>query len=458
MAKTAVIWECQSCGKKAAQWVGCCPSCKAWNSYEKGLETKEQAERYQTKRSHSKPLRLKDVNVEQTPRIRTRLKEFDQVLGGGIVPGSLTLLGGDPGIGKSTLLLQSCFALAKQGARVLYVSGEESLAQIKMRAVRLNVDSDNLLLLSETQVLSIVQQVKELKPHVVVIDSIQIVYKPEIPSSPGSVTQLREATAEFLHLAKGTQTSIFLIGHVTKAGDIAGPRILEHMVDTVLYFEGDKQLRYRLLRVIKNRFGPCDEIAVFQMEEAGLKEVDNPSSLFLKERQEGQNGSVIVPLLEGSRGMLVEVQALANKSFFPQPTRKSSGIDANRLSLLLAVLDKRLKFQLHACDIFVSAAGGIRIQEPASDLGIALAIGSSIANQSIDPETLVVGEVGLGGEVRSVPRLDLRLKEAALMGFRRCLVPKSAMKGMASTYEVGKTQVQLVGIEFVEEAFDLLLR
>jgi DNA repair protein RadA/Sms len=385
------------------------------------------------------------------------LGEFDRLLGGGIVPGSLILIGGDPGVGKSTLLLQVSHLLAQGKRTVLYISGEESLAQVSLRAKRLGVDSDNLLLFSETQISAIKQTIEHVKPAAVVVDSIQIVYKEEIPSAPGSATQLREATAELLHLAKGSNTAIFLIGHVTKAGEIAGPRLLEHMVDSVLYFEGDKQIHYRLLRVIKNRFGPADEIAVFQMNYNGLSEIPNPSSLFLEERVRGSTGSVIVPALEGSRSLLVEVQALVSHTHFSTPTRRGSGLDQNRLALLLAVLEKRVGLQLHSCDIFVSVAGGLKITEPGLDLGILLAVASSLTNKAIDPQTLAVGEVGLGGEVRSVSRLEVRLKEAALMGFERCFVPKRSLSALKTASDQWQG-LRLHGIEYVEEAIDALIR
>ncbi len=360
-------------------------------------------------------------------------------------------MGGDPGIGKSTLLLQASFAIARQGLLVLYVCGEESVAQTSMRARRLGVDHQNLLLLSETNYTAIKHHIDQLKPDVVIVDSIQILYKSEIPSAPGSVSQVRETATDFMHLAKGRGISIFLIGHVTKTGEIAGPRVLEHIVDTVLYFEGDRQHNYRLMRVVKNRFGATDEIAVFQMGPSGLSEVANPSQIFLEERMKGNSGSVVIPTVEGSRPILVEVQALVTNTVYANPSRRSAGIDTNRLALLLAVLEKRVGYQLHNRDVFVSVAGGIRILEPAIDLGILLAIASSLTNRVIDPDTLVVGEVGLGGEVRSIPRMESRLKEAMLLGFKRCLLPTRNLKGLSA--EVTE-KMNLMEVEKVEDAID----
>ncbi len=399
-------------------------------------------------------MRLKEVSLHKTPRILSGIHEFDRLIGGGVVPGSLTLVGGDPGIGKSTLMMQLSYQLAKQGLTVLYISGEESLEQTTLRALRLGVDTDNLLILNETHFSQIKVQVDALKPDVLIVDSIQIVYKADLPSAPGSVTQVRETTTEFMHLAKGRNIATFLIGHVTKSGEIAGPKILEHLVDSVLYFEGDKQQQFRMIRVVKNRFGATDEIAVFSMHENGLREVANPSEIFLEERKKGANGSVIIPTLEGTRPILIEAQALVTDTTFPSPSRRSTGIDQNRLSLLLAVLDKRMGYQLHRCDVFVSIAGGLKIIEPAIDLGILISVTSSMRGRSIDTETVVLGEVGLGGEVRSVPRVESRIKEAIQMGFKRCIMPKRNLKGISS--ELAK-KISLIGVEMVEEAVEALI-
>lgn len=454
MAKQKTIFSCTSCGHNQAKWNGQCPTCLEWNTLKEEIEI-EQKSRFEAAIGRdSKPMRLKEVPLHKTPRIHSGLHEFDRLIGGGIVPGSLTLVGGDPGIGKSTLMLQLSYQLAKQGLLVLYISGEESLEQTTLRALRLGVDTDNLLILSETHYSQIKAHVDTLNPDVVIVDSIQIVYKADLPSAPGSVTQVRETTTEFMHLAKGRNISTFLIGHVTKSGDIAGPKVLEHLVDSVLYFEGDKQQQFRMIRVVKNRFGATDEIAVFSMHENGLREVPNPSEIFLEERKKGANGSVIIPTLEGTRPILIEAQALVTDTSYPSPSRRSAGIDSNRLSLLLAVLDKRMGYQLHRCDVFVSLAGGLKITEPAIDLGILIAVASSMRGKSIDNETVVLGEVGLGGEVRSVPRAESRVKEAVHMGFKRCILPKKNLKGISP--ELAK-KIALVGVEMVEEAVDALI-
>ena len=404
--------------------------------------------------TNSKPVRLKEIAHIETPRIRTHINEFDRLIGGGLVRGSLSLVGGDPGIGKSTLLLQLSQAFAVQGLIVLYVCGEESVEQTSMRAQRLGIDTENLLLLCETNFSAIKAQIDHVNPDILIIDSIQIVYKPEITSAPGSVSQVRETTTEFMHIAKGRGIATFLIGHVTKSGEIAGPRVLEHLVDTVLYFEGDKQHNYRMIRVVKNRFGPTDEIAVFQMQQLGLVEVPNPSHVFLEERRKEAVGSVIIPTIEGTRAILIEVQALVTDTFFSTPSRRCTGIDQNRLALLLAVLEKRMGYQLHKCDVFVSIAGGMRITEPGIDLGVLLSVASSMRNRRVDPETTVVGEVGLGGEIRSVTRIESRLKEAIHMGFRRCLIPKRNVKSVPT--EIAQ-KIAILGVEFVEEAVGQLI-
>ena len=456
MVKQKSVWHCTSCGTKQVKWVGQCPGCEEWNTFQEELELKESGkQRFTAKQLRAaKPVRLKEVNKQETPRIPTHVKEFDRLVGGGIVPGSLSLVGGDPGIGKSTLLLQISNVLARQGQLVLYVCGEESVEQTSMRARRLGIETDNLLLLSETNFGAVKAQVDAVNPDVIVADSIQILYKDEISSAPGSVTQVREVATEFMHIAKGRNITVFLVGHVTKSGELAGPRILEHLVDTVLYFEGDKQHHYRMMRVVKNRFGPTDEIAVFQMTHRGLIEVTNPSELFLEERRKELSGSVIIPTIEGSRPILVEVQALVTDTVFSTPSRRSTGFDLNRLALLLAVLEKRVGYQLHQSDVFVSIAGGIRIMETAIDLGVLLAVASSLCNRIVDPETVVVGEVGLGGEIRSVPRIETRIKEAVNLGFGRCLIPKHNLRGIPS--DLSKS-IELVGVDLVEEAINVLI-
>ncbi|MBA3723217.1 MAG: DNA repair protein RadA [Parachlamydiaceae bacterium] len=455
MAKQKTVWFCSECGNKEHKWQGQCNACTKWNTFQEEIEMSSLPKRFEAQAAApSRPFRLHEISLIETPRILTGINEFDRLVGGGIVPGSLTLVGGDPGIGKSTLMLQLAHALAKKGLVVLYVSGEESIEQTSLRAQRLNIKTDNLLLLSETNFTYIKAQIDNVKPQVLIIDSIQIVYKAEITSAPGSVTQVRETTTEFMHIAKGQGIATFLIGHVTKSGEIAGPRVLEHLVDTVLYFEGDKQLYFRMIRVVKNRFGPTDEIAVFHMKQEGLVEVPNPSEIFLEERKKDVVGSVIIPTIEGSRPILIEIQALVTETFFPTPSRRCTGLDQNRLALLLAVLEKRVGYQLHKCDVFVSIAGGMRVIEPAIDLGIILAAASSMRNKRIDSHTTVMGEVGLGGEIRSVPRIESRLKEAIQMGFKYCIIPKRNLKGIPESIS---KKINIRGVEMVEEAIDAVI-
>lgn len=453
--KTKSVWCCASCGHKQLRWTGQCPSCSEWNTLTEELEIPRKAARNGTLAQATKPVRLKEITPKQDPRISTGLTELDRTLGGGLVVGSFTLIGGEPGIGKSTIALQLAYHVAKQDLLVLYVCGEESLEQTSLRCSRLDVASDNILFLNEINLTAITAHIDALQPALVIIDSIQIVYKPELTSAPGTVSQVREAASTLMQIAKLQNIATLLIGHVTKSGDIAGPKVLEHLVDTVLYFEGDKNLHLRNLRVFKNRFGPTDEMAVFQMTHIGLKEVLNPSQMFLEERMRGQIGSCIIPTMEGTRSILIEVQALVTDTYFSTPSRRSTGLDANRLALLIAVLEKRAKFSLHSCDIFVSAAGGVRIQEPACDLGILLSIASSFSNRAIDPDTLVIGEVGLGGEVRAVSRIENRLKEGMQMGFKRCIVPKKHIKQLPKFIT---DAIQIVPIAWVDEAIDELAK
>lgn len=456
MGKTKTLWYCSECGHKQAKWSGQCPSCSQWNTLNEEIEMAALPKRFESQTmSNSRPFRLHEIDVKAAPRIITHMGECDRLLGGGLVPGSLALVGGDPGIGKSTLLLQLSHALAKQGLLVLYICGEESVEQTSLRAQRLGIATDNLLLLCETNFTLIKNHIDQINPDILIVDSIQIVYKNEISSAPGSVTQVRETTTEFMHIAKGKGIATFLIGHVTKAGEIAGPRVLEHLVDTVLYFEGDKQHHYRMIRVVKNRFGPTDEIAVFQMKQGGLVEVPNPSEIFLEERRKEVIGSVIIPTLEGTRPILIEVQALVTDTVFSTPSRRCTGLDQNRLALLLAVLEKRMGFQMHKCDVFVSVAGGLKISEPAIDLGILLASASSMYNRILDPEMTIVGEVGLGGEVRSVSRIESRLKEAIHMGFQSCLIPKRNFKGISQDI---RKKINIIGVEFVDEAINVVFK
>jgi len=450
MKKQKSVWYCGECGHKQWKWAGSCPQCNQWNTFHEEVELPASARKFESQLVEPvRPVRLKEIALKETPRIQTKIGEFDRLLGGGIVPGSLTLVGGEPGIGKSTLLLQLSQSLADQGLCVLYVCGEESVEQTSLRAKRLGIESDNLLLLSETNYTYIRAQVDQINPDVLIVDSIQIVYKSELQSAPGSVTQVRETTSEFMHLAKGKNISTFLVGHVTKSGEIAGPKVLEHLVDTVLYFEGDKQHQYRMVRVVKNRFGPTDEIAVFQMQTTGLIEVKNPSLIFLEERKKEVIGSVILPTIEGSRPILVEVQALVTETAYSAPSRRGTGVDLNRMALLLAVLEKRIGVPMHRFDVYVSIAGGLRILEPASDLAVIASIASSLKNRVLDPSTIVVGEVGLSGEVRSVPRIEARIKEAIHMGFRRCILPKYSLSGISPEF---REKMTLIPVEFVDEA------
>lgn len=428
--------------------------CEAWNTLKEMTIHHETPSRFGTESAcETKPVRVGEVNATDFARTPTKIGEFDRLLNGGVVQGSLTLLGGHPGIGKSTLLLQLAAAFCAQGKKVLYICGEESAEQTSMRAKRLNVVEENLFLYSETLFSRIKSEVEKMQPDLLIVDSVQIVYKGELPSLPGSISQVREIAMECMHLAKRKNITTFLIGHVTKSGDIAGPRVLEHLVDTVLEFEGDRQHGYRILRSIKNRFGPTDEIALFQMEVCGLKEVPNPSELFLQERIGKLPGSAIAAAIEGSRSILVEAQALVAPSSFSTSTRRQTGMDQNRLSLLLAVLEKRLGYQLYNLDVFVSIAGGLRINEPAIDLAILLAIASSFRNLTLPIDLLVIGEVGLGGEVRTVPRMEARIKEGIQMGFTKAIVPKRNLNGL-KTYA---DQIRLIGVDRVEEAVESAL-
>ncbi len=452
MAKTKTVWMCNDCGNEHIKWAGSCSACKAWNTL---VEMKETVQRFSAQKTQRPvPKRVLDVEASEGERIQSGMAEFDRLMGQGLVMGSLTLIGGDPGIGKSTMMLQLANRLAEQGLTVLYICGEESAAQTSMRARRIKATSEKLFLLSETQFSNIHAQIDKLNPEVLIIDSVQIVYKDDIPSAPGSVTQVKEVALECMHLSKGRGITTFLIGHVTKSGEIAGPRVLEHLVDTALYFEGDRQHGYRLLRSIKNRFGPTDDVAIFQMCEEGLREVPNPSAVFLEERNQGSAGCSIIPTVEGARAFLVEVQALVAPSSYSTSSRRCTGLDQNRLALLLAVLEKRMGYKLHALDVFVSVAGGMKIKEPAVDLGILLAIASSFCNQPVHHETAVVGEIGLSGEVRSVPRIETRIKEAINMGFSTLVLPAKNLKGLS---EKLTSKIALRGIDVVEDAIHLLL-
>ncbi|NLK74116.1 MAG: DNA repair protein RadA, partial [Clostridiales bacterium] len=422
MAKNKTVFFCKECGYESAKWMGQCPGCREWDTFVEEPVVKKRINKLGAK-AIKEPELISNVKMEEEVRLSSGIGELDRVLGGGIVPSSLVLVGGDPGIGKSTLLLQMCREIVLRNKKVLYISGEESLSQIKMRAERLGVISGELLLLCETDLDIIEEAIHKYRPDIVVIDSIQTMYKEEVTSAPGSVSQVREATGTLMRIAKGFGVTIFIIGHVTKEGVVAGPRVLEHMVDTVLYFEGDNYASYRVLRAVKNRFGSTNEIGVFEMRGTGLEEVTNPSEYMLKGRPEGEPGSVVVASLEGTRPMLVEVQALVCRSNFNMPRRTAAGTDYNRVNLLMAVLEKRLGLQISDCDAYVNVAGGIRITEPALDLAIVSAILSGHRNKAIDSRTVFFGEVGLTGEIRAVNMAEQRVVEASKMGFDICVLP-----------------------------------
>ena len=421
------IFVCQQCGKESLKWLGRCPNCQQWNTFVETVVT--------TPVTSSRPLSLENppqelsqVVTDISDRFPLPLAEFNRVLGGGLVSGSLVLIGGDPGIGKSTLLLQASDLMAEARGKVVYVSGEETLHQIKLRSERLGVTGENLYLLAETDLEVILNQIEQLQPRLVVIDSIQAVYLPELGTASGSITQVRECTMRLMQWAKHKAVPIFIAGHVTKDGAIAGPRVLEHIVDVVLYLEGELFSAFRLLRCVKNRFGSTNEVGVFEMREQGLVEVDNPSQTFLSQRSGEAIGSAVVPTLEGTRPLLVEIQALTNPTSFGLPRRTANGVDFGRLLLITAVLTKRVGLKLGNQDIIANVTGGLRIGEPAADLGIALAIASSFRDMEVDPELVVMGEVGLSGELRAISHLDRRVAEAARLGFKRCLVPKTSAK------------------------------
>ena len=450
------VFFCQCCGYESSKWMGQCPGCKEWNSFVEEVVDKKNVSsggKQKSTLTEAKIMPLSAIEMTQEERISTQIKELDRVLGGGIVRGSLILVGGDPGIGKSTLLLQVCKNLASQKRRVLYISGEESLQQIKIRAERIGEFEDSLRLLCETN-LDIIQSIIDReKPEIVVIDSIQTMYNEEVGSAPGSVSQVRESTNTLMQIAKGMNISIFIVGHVTKEGVVAGPRVLEHMVDTVLYFEGDRHAAYRILRGVKTRFGSTNELGAFERRKSGLREVEQPSEYMLRGRPEDASGSVVACSMEGTRPILVEVQALVCRSNFGIPRRTATGTDFNRVNLLMAVLEKRLGLKLADCDAYVNIAGGIKMNEPALDLGIVLAIISSYKEKPIDERTICFGEVGLSGEIRAVSMAEQRVQEARKLGFEVCILPevsKAAMQEM--------TSIKLIGIKNVKDAIDYLSR
>lgn len=450
MSKAKIHFVCQECGTDSPKWLGRCPGCESWNSMvEETLSRQEGKKRHSTSNG-AKPRPITEVDNFAVPRLTTGVGEFDRVLGGGIVPGALILIGGDPGIGKSTMLLQVACSVSRTYGSVLYVSGEESAAQTKMRAERLNKLSDKLLIMTETNLDEIALSANHLKPALMIIDSIQTMYSPEIPSAPGSVGQVRESTGKLLRLAKESGIPVAIIGHVTKEGNIAGPRILEHMVDVVLYFEGEKTYAFRVLRAIKNRFGSTHESGIFSMEEDGLMEVKNPSGLLLSERPESAPGSVVLACMEGVRPLLIEIQALVSTTCFGMPRRMAVGFDYNRLILLMAVLEKRVGLMLGNQDAYVNAVGGIKVTEPAADLAVILAVASSFRNISLDAHTVVMGEVGLTGEVRMVSRVDVRISEAATMGFKRFVIPAGNLTGL----KIRQQGLKIVGVSNVMEAME----
>lgn len=454
--KTATIFFCQSCGYESAKWMGQCPGCREWNTFVEETVNKTELKNTGVQRKQSgnrtEPSVLSEITIVEEDKILTGMDELDRVLGGGIVQGSLTLVGGDPGIGKSTLLLQVCRNLSQAGRKVLYISGEESQVQIKMRADRIGSFTPNMLLLCETSLDTISEVIRQKKPEMVVIDSIQTMYNDAVSAAPGSVSQVRESTGILLQLAKGLGVSVFIVGHVTKEGTVAGPRVLEHMVDTVLYFEGDRHASYRILRGVKNRFGSTNEIGVFEMREQGLVEVQNPSEYMLNGRPENASGSVVACTMEGTRPLLIEIQALVCHSNFGIPRRQTTGTDFNRVNLLMAVLEKRSGVQLSGCDAYVNITGGMKILEPAIDLGIVLSILSSFRNKAFSPKLVAFGEVGLSGEVRAVSMAKQRVAEAEKLGFETCILPYVCAEDCKKN-----SRIKILGVRNVQEAIDLLL-
>lgn len=454
MAKgKTTLFFCQNCGYESSKWLGQCPGCREWNTFteEPVIKSGSSVQR-KSAFSSARPVELSKIETDERQRLSSGIGELDRVLGGGIVSGSLMLVGGDPGIGKSTLLLQVCRNLTETGHKVLYVSGEESAQQIKLRAKRIGDFKDDLLVLCETNLESIRETINQLRPEIVVIDSIQTMYNENVTAAPGSVSQVRESTGVFMQIAKGMNISIFLVGHVTKEGVVAGPRVLEHMVDTVLYFEGDRYAAYRILRGVKNRFGSTNEIGVFEMRHIGLREVANPSEYMLDGKPENASGSIVACSMEGSRPILIEIQALVCQSSLPMPRRTTAGTDFNRVNLLLAVLEKRAGMHLSACDVYVNIAGGIRMTEPAIDLGLILAVVSSFKDIVIDEKTIAFGEVGLSGEIRSVNMAQQRVQEAKKLGFETVLMPKVSMKSMTKI-----DGIKIVGLETVRDAVRFIM-
>jgi DNA repair protein RadA/Sms len=450
--KVRTIYICQSCGYQSSKWLGRCPDCEQWSSFvEERTSSKGQRQQGRGNTSGAIPIAITHVSADEGERLTTGTTELDRVLGGGALPGMVVLVGGDPGIGKSTLLLQVAGYMSRAGQSVLYVSGEESAKQTRLRADRISALSERLLILPDTSVERILAHIEQLRPQLLVVDSVQSLSSEQLQSGAGSISQVREATARLVEMAKTEGIATFLVGHVTKDGALAGPKVLEHMVDCVLYFEGEASHTFRILRAVKNRFGSINEIGVFEMAKDGLREVRNPSELFLSERPENTSGSVVVSTLEGTRPLLIEVQALASPSPLAMPRRVATGFDVNRVALLIAILEKRVGLHLHGEDVYLNIAGGIRVTEPAVDLGVATAIASSFRDRPIAPLTAIMGEVGLGGEVRAIPQLEARLREAEKLGFQQAVVPESnrlvgALGG----------RLQIVPVTSVASAFDSL--
>ena len=451
MSKTGVVYVCQHCGWKSLKWVGRCGGCGEWDSTVEEVNTNSGLSNKSITFSRELPQPITNVKLLECPCIETGMKEFDRILGGGVIAGSAVLIGGSPGIGKSTLLLQVCQYISQRGYTTLYVTGEESVAQTKLRAERLSILSDKLLVVAETNLDFILENIYNTSPTLVVIDSIQMIYKPQLESSPGTVAQVRQCANELIFTAKSTGSAIFLVGHITKEGIIAGPKVLEHMADTVLYFEGEKFQCYRILRVVKNRFGSTDEIGIFEMRKNGLQPVDNPSEIFISHGRRISAGSTIIPCMEGTRALLVEIQALVTRANFGMPERKVSGVDYNRVSMILAILEKRIGLKLGGQDIFVNMVGGVHVDEPAADLGIAMTIASSFKEKVIPSDIVAIGEVGLGGEIRSVNQVEIRLKEAHKLGFKRAIIPKDNAKGIGK--ELG---IDLIEVCYLSETIEII--
>lgn len=449
-AKAKTIYICSTCGHESAKWYGCCPSCNEWNTMEEDLRTPQQQKNSKTVSKSVFAQTINEIDTDDEIRFKTGMSELDRVLGGGIVKGSLVLLSGDPGIGKSTILLQICEYLGKN-LKILYVSGEESARQIKLRANRLRVSTENLLIMTQTDVESIIEYIKSSKPDLVIVDSIQTMSVSEISSSPGSVTQVRESTNLFMYCAKSLGIPTILVGHVNKDGNIAGPKVLEHIVDCVLYFEGERHLSYRILRAVKNRFGSTNEIGVFEMLDKGLTEVINPSLMLISGKPKDTAGTCIACVMEGSRPILAEVQGLVSTSNYGNARRNATGFDYNRMNMLLAVLEKRSGYFFNNCDAYINVVGGLRLDEPATDLSVALALISSLKDVPIRDDTLAIGEIGLGGELRSISFCEQRIKEAERLGFKRCIIPKHNLKTLSEGF---KGNIEIVGARNVNEAFN----